>query len=272
MKRICSAGVVWAYGITAFSLFLLGLAADCGAQMQKAAPAAPAFEVVSFRYAGRGWDHMSAKNGRNSMTWRPVEYKGIRLSGDAPIGSIIEFACSPLLKPYRQEELDWMRGEYYQIEAIAPAGTTLDGARAMLRRALAERLGFQYHLADRETPVYFLVRGSGSLKLKPSTGPEPKSGPSQMWVYKVKSAKLASFARFLTSVVGRDVIDKSGIQGNYEFNEDWSKEVVDAMSAGGVDPGIALAGVKRLGLKLEPGKEMRRVLVVDRANKRPTAN
>jgi uncharacterized protein (TIGR03435 family) len=93
-----------------------------------------------------------------------------------------------------------------------------------------------------------------------------------MWVFKHKSASLADFARFVTSVAGRDVVDQTGIQGRYEFNEDWSKEVVNGMSAGGVDPGIAIAGVKRMGLKLQPGKEMRKILVVDRVNKKPTAN
>jgi hypothetical protein len=48
------------------------------------AAAEPAFEVVSLKYAGTPMDHMSLQNGRSTMTWRPVEYKGVRLSGDAP--------------------------------------------------------------------------------------------------------------------------------------------------------------------------------------------
>jgi uncharacterized protein (TIGR03435 family) len=143
----------------------------------------------------------------------------------------------------------------------------------MLRTALAERLGFQYHLVDRQTPVYYLVRGSGALKLVPSTESEPEHGYlASFWLFRRKSAPLSDFARFLSSVAGRDVIDKTGIDGRYQFDLDWRSELEQEGGPRSNGPGQALEGAKSLGLKLEPGKEMRKVLVVDHVNKYPTPN
>jgi uncharacterized protein (TIGR03435 family) len=139
----------------------------------------------------------------------------------------------------------------------------------MLRTALAERLSLQYHLTKRETNVYLLVRGAGNLKLSPSIQPEPQSLQSA-WLFRNKSAALSDFARFLSSVVHTEVIDKTGIPGAYEFDVDWRDLLEDDPQNNG--PGIALMGVKRLGLKLETGKEMRNILVVDRSNRKPTPN
>ena len=198
------------------------------------------------------------------------------MSGEMPLDFILQFAYSPLVKPWRLEGPQWVQHneEFYQIEAIAPAGTTIDGARAMLRTALAQRLGFQYHLVDRDTPIYALVRGTGELKLTPSTEPEPNPGARHMFVFKNKSASLADFAGFLWSLTDREVLDKTGIQGLYKFDVDWSKEMQDSMQDYGRsgNPAIAREGLKRMGLKLEPRKEPLKVMVVDRVNKEPTPN
>src|ERR1022692_1358288 len=111
------------YGITAFSLVLLGYATAGSAQTQKITSRVPSFEIVSFKDSGPPMSHMGVQNGRTTMTWHPIEFKGVRLSCDAPLVHIIEFAFSPLLTPYRQEAPEWTRMEYYKVDAIAPTGT-----------------------------------------------------------------------------------------------------------------------------------------------------
>jgi uncharacterized protein (TIGR03435 family) len=162
-----------------------------------------------------------------------------------------------------------MNEEWYAVDAIAPAGTNEDGARAMLRTALVQRLGLQYHLADREKKILALLRGSGALKLLPSTEPEPNPGLHQVGVFKNKSASLADFAGFVSWMAGIEVVDKTGIPGRYKFDVDWSQKVEGPP---GSDPSIAYVGVQKLGLKLEAAKEMQKTLVIDRANKEPTPN
>jgi uncharacterized protein (TIGR03435 family) len=256
---------------------LLALVAAGSAQTQKPA-AAPAFEVVSIKHTGNSRDG-SWSDGRttHARPLRTLAYRGVKLSGEAPLDDILQFAYSPLVKPWRYEGPHQgvnHDAEYYQIEAIAPAGTMIDGARAMLRTALAERLGFRYHVVDRDAPIYVLVRGNSELKLAPSTETEPNPGARQMGAFKNKSASLADFAGFLWALMDREVVDRTGIQGLYKFDVDWSKEIGETIGQYGPhgDPAIALAGVKRLGLKLEPRKELQKVMVVDRVNKEPTPN
>jgi uncharacterized protein (TIGR03435 family) len=138
----------------------------------------------------------------------------------------------------------------------------------MMQKVLVERLGFKYHLVDRETPVYNMVQGSGDLKLVPATEPEPATGTTRTGMFKRKSATLAAFAGFLAQDAGRPVVDKTGIEGSFEFDIDWPELRLRSADA----PGVVRAGLKRLGLKLESAKEMRRILVVDNINKIPTAN
>jgi len=201
--------------------------------------------------------------------WRTLRYTGARLSGEVPLDVILRFAFSSLVNPYYCEAPFWMNEEYYQIDAIAPAGATEENARAMLRTALAERLGLQYHVADKEKKILALLRGSGALRLLPSTEPEPNPGLHRVGVFKNKSASLPDFAGFLSWMTGSQVIDKTGIPGRYNFDVDWSQKIEGPP---GSDPSIAYAGVQRLGLKLEAAKDMQKTLVIDRANKEPTPN
>jgi uncharacterized protein (TIGR03435 family) len=150
-------------------------------------------------------------------------------------------------------------------EAVAPMGTTMDAARVMLRKALAERLGFQYHVADQETPIYNLVPGKGALKLTPTNVAEPgMEFHKTPWELHLKSAPIKSLAAFLSGIAGRPVIDKTGLLGNYVLDVDWNREVQESMASGfrgQIDPMIAIDGVKEFGLKLEPGSEMRKFFI-----------
>ena len=261
-------------------LSVLTFAGGANAQARKAAPAAPAFEVVSFKHTGNARDGQRMEgNTVFARTFTRLAYNGVKLTGEDSLQFFIEFAYSPLLTPFHSEAPQWVTNneEFYRIDAIAPAGTSIDAARAMLRTMLAERLGFQHHVADRETPIYALTRGSGDLRLAPSTETEPDPGAHQWGVFKNKSATLAAFAEFLTGIAGRSVVDRTGIQGLYKFNLDWSKAIQNERQSGGWDPrdgdpGVAFAEVKSLGLKLEPGKDLQKVLVVDHVNKEPTPN
>lgn len=117
----------------------------------------PAFDVVSLKHTG------SYVNGRG---FNPIQFKGGRLTADVPLLFLLEIAYP--LEPWEFSGPDWVSSECYGIGAIAPADTKLDTMRAMLRTALAERLGLKCHLEDRETAIYALVAGSGRLQLAPA--------------------------------------------------------------------------------------------------------
>ena len=72
----------------------------------------------------------------------------------------------------------------------------------------------------------------------------------------------------------RQVVDRTGVQGQFQFDLDWSKEILATVQEFGPhgDPNIVFTGVKRLGLKLEARKEPVRTMVIDHVNREPTAN
>jgi uncharacterized protein (TIGR03435 family) len=255
--------------VAAFALLLPWFTIACHAQGQKALGDEPAFEVVSFKDAGTSLDHMA---GDPNSRMRRLEFKGNRLRGEDGLFSLMEFAFSPLIGPLREdsiEPINSIRGKWYSIEAIAPVGTTLDGARAMLRRVLAERLGLRYHLGERQDPAYFLVRGAGRPKLVTSTDNSPDP-PQSMWLLRTNSAPVAALARFLSSLTFCDVVDNTGIEGRYKFDVDLRTELGEGMHQNG--PGLAMATAKGFGLKLEPGKVPKKKLVIDHLNNKPTPN
>ena len=109
------------------------------------------------------------------------------------------------------------------------------------------------------------------------------------------SMTMAGFADLLTRLllmrfgVGRQVVDRTGLKGNYQVAVMWSNlDLIDRPTAppgsgtGGPSPASAasdpggaatvFASVKKLGLKLEPGKAMVEQLVIDHVEKTPTEN
>jgi len=83
---------------------------------------------------------------------------------------------------------------------------------------------------------------------------------------------------FLSLRLGRDVLDKTGLTGNYDFELAWTPDLPwrssGADSAPPADPGgpsIFTALREQLGLKLTSTKGPGAVLVVDSADK-PSAN
>jgi uncharacterized protein (TIGR03435 family) len=81
---------------------------------------------------------------------------------------------------------------------------------------------------------------------------------------------------FLSTQVGRSVIDKTGLTGNYDFTLDWTRDSPskdqgsDASPAVASDlggPGIMTAVREQLGLRLESEKGATEFLTIEHAEK-----
>lgn len=249
--------------------FALAAPGPVAAQTGASAPQQPRFDVISFKHVGNvtefGWWEGAVHHGRE---WKPLNYRGVRLSGELPLISMVRYAYSLAGAGYC-EAPDWMGTEWYRVEAIAPTGTTQERARLMLQAALAQRLALQYHLIDKQRRILALLRGAGDLKLIPSVEQEPNPGRSQLGVFRNRSASLSEFASFLAWVAGTPVVDRTGITGSFRFDIDWSAQVGNPRDGA---PSVAIQGVKKFGLRLEAGKEEHQWMVIDRASKEPTPN
>jgi uncharacterized protein (TIGR03435 family) len=192
---------------------------------------------------------------------------------------------------------DWVWTEPYDVIAKPPAGATADGQNDRLRSLLAERLKFVAHVEEREQDTYSLTfartdRARGP-KLKPSTldcspggrgrltppGLAPgmeafaqRCGVSMAPGWAVSgSSTIERMARTLIGLVGRMVVDHTGLEGDYS----WSIQFAPPTRAGDAVPSdapdIFTALREQLGLRLEPEKNKVPFLVIDHIE-RPTPN
>lgn len=168
--------------------------------------------------------------------------------------------------------------------------TVGDQMRERLRALLAERFQLTLHREAKEQSVYALVVAKNGPKLQESQtkegtgprGPMMRMGRGELSGQGVKLDMLAST---LSSQLGRTVIDRTGLTGNFDFKLTWTPDPgQSAGPLGGLPPGadappppdpngpsVFTALQEQLGLRLESQKGPVEMLVIDRVEK-PSEN
>ncbi len=204
------------------------------------------------------------------------------------------------LRDFQVQGPEWIRDARYEITAKVGSGT-MDQVPEMLQALLVERFQLELRRETKEQSVYALVVDSGGPKLKDADAgkvaempmglgvngkPRPLMGYSMSRSGIELIAPAATFAtvtEFLSRMMGRPVIDMTGLTGQYDLTLPFMPEVfrgTPATSAvqdsGGLmftEPGQTLFdAVKVHGLRLEPRKAPMELLTVVRAQKFPTEN
>ncbi len=139
--------------------------------------------------------------------------------------------------------------------------------RAMVQKLLADRFGLTLHAATREMPVYALVVGKGGPKFHASEKENMSISGGGKGRVMYQKATMALFAQNLAPPLGRTVVDRTGLAGEYDFTLEWSPE--EGMST--ESPSLFTALQEQLGLKLESAKAPVKILVIDHAEK-PSQN
>ena len=173
----------------------------------------------------------------------------------------------------------WAGTTYFNIEAEADTAVdallkplTFDAGRQlkekMVRALLADRFKLVTHTEMRELPIYALVVTKGGPKLGATQqdGTTVSTGNGRIEVQ--ASDSVAVLAEELSKVVGRDVIDRTGIDGRYDlklrFTPDEGPGLINGQPDPNPPPPLFTALQEQLGLKLEPAKGPVQVLVIDR--------
>jgi len=151
--------------------------------------------------------------------------------------------------------------------------------RAMLQSLLEERFHLVVHNEMRQEPVYELVPARSGPRLKDATVDEtPRQQVSRGQITATATA-LSQLARLLAGLLDRQVVDKTGLAGRYNFTLTYAYDTSrrgtvgpDADPAAAPDtPSLFTALQEQLGLSLKSARGPVEFLVVDRAEK-PDAN
>jgi uncharacterized protein (TIGR03435 family) len=164
----------------------------------------------------------------------------------------------------------WVRETRYDIVAKIPAGSQPEQARVMLQNLLAERFKLKLHRESRETKIYSLLVVKNGPKLRESGLDAQRSvreGPGNLTGSGVPISALADHLSGPRYELGRQVVDRTGLKGNFDFTLEWTAADPDPQGAS-----LFTALQEQLGLKLEPQESAVEVLVVDSMEKTPSAN
>jgi uncharacterized protein (TIGR03435 family) len=249
------------------------------------APDKAAFEVVSLK---------ASKSGNAGGSLRTLS--GGRIDGpNVSLRALILFAYQR--PPYQLAGgPSWMATDRYDLVAKLPAdlkptpvASGSDTLRLAMQTLLGERFKLQVHEEPREFDIFALVtaRSNGTLgpalkrsvqdcspaalqaRVAPVQGECGLSGNGPGRI-KFGGMPLSLFAMYLINQVGRPVVDRTGLAGNWDFEFTFtpSRPVAAADGAGSPSSDADSASIftalqEQLGLKLESTKGPLDVLVVD---------
>jgi uncharacterized protein (TIGR03435 family) len=154
--------------------------------------------------------------------------------------------------------------------------------RLMLQALLADRFQLAVHHETKEAPVYALVVAKNGPKFQEGAPPTPPQMPISMGdgLLTFKGESISILARLIAQVIGRPVLDRTGLTGSYAFTLKWTPDEFDlpanAQQSGdtSAEPsGTSIFTViqDQLGLKLESTKGPVDSLVIDHVS-RPSPN
>jgi uncharacterized protein (TIGR03435 family) len=204
----------------------------------------------------------------------------------------------------------WLDSAHYDVEAKPDTPGNGGDWRPMLQTLLTERFQLTFHRETRELPMFALVQSRKDGKLaggmteskeggctpldpaKPPPLPQPGKpvAPScgNILLFRstvglrldAASAPIARLAPTLSRLLGRPVVDETGVTGNFDMKMEWTPDGTEVAfmpsdtpkpPADAAGPSIFAALPEQLGLKLEPKKGPAEVFVIDHAEK-PSEN
>jgi bla regulator protein blaR1 len=275
------------------AIALIALAVVTAASAQTPSTKKPAFDVYSVKLntSPEGTAGIGDQPGGRFVAYR------------VPLRRVIQFA-------YRGNQdfiggADWIDTDRWDIEGKAAEGavplranpldvTRPDTLALMVQSLLEDRFKLTSHQETRELPLYNLTVLKSGAKVKLSedqappaalaaTGARERGTPGRGGIRLGRSeleAKAQSMDLLATALgalyAGRPVVDKTGLQGLYDFQLRWTNAASNpgaspTTPATPQSPSLFDALEEELGLKLESGRGPLPVLVIDRIE-RPSEN
>ena len=172
----------------------------------------------------------------------------------------------------------WAQVNHYDIIAkvvdMSPEqlkGLSGDQRRAMIQHLMEQRFHLQTHVETRTMPLLELSVTKEGIKFtewqRPIEDHSQKKGSMSLNNEEMTAigVPMETLVRFVSSTTHMPVVDKTGLNGTYNFHLKWQREE-EGQASGLHDqalPTIYAALPEQLGLKLESGKGPVKVLVID---------
>jgi bla regulator protein BlaR1 len=197
----------------------------------------------------------------------------------------------------------WIGSDLFDIIAKPEGPTKPEQFQLMLQSLLAERFRLVVHRETKEMPGYALVVAKNGPKFKDAHESDPNipalngrtdlpavGGRLRVNIVRrgrltTQGSEMAGLAGQLSNILGRTVLDQTGLKGTYDLNLEWTPDedqvanfqaigVPEGFGAPPTDwkgPTLFTALEEQLGLKLDSQKGPVEVLVIDRVE-RPSEN
>jgi uncharacterized protein (TIGR03435 family) len=157
----------------------------------------------------------------------------------------------------------WIDTDRWNVIASAGHQVDDDGQREMLKTLLMDRFKLVAHVEQRERPVYELIFARADRQLGPKIRRTECTGQTcsntsantegaASGTLTGRSRTMEDVGRSLSNYAGRRVLDRTGLEGKYDFEVAWSQDV-----------SIFTAVQEQLGLRLDPQRAALDVVIVD---------
>ncbi len=196
---------------------------------------------------------------------------------------------------------DWLNTDRFDVQAKVDRsqvpgfglGPNKPATERMLKAALAQHAQLVVHTEMKDLPTYALVVADGGSKLQPAQVPDTAEGGNgmvgmrRMTMQKgsggqvvglaAQGIPVSDFAWQLSKQLGTPVVDKTGLNGTYNFEFQWAAPAPPnasenpAPESAEAASSIATALDHQLGLKLVPQTQPMPIVVIDHIEK-PTAD
>ena len=181
---------------------------------------------------------------------------------------------------------DWTRTEHFDMDILPDHEglPSLEQARGIVRKLLADRFALKTHYESKQLSVYVLSVAKTGPKLTKS-GADPSSPPGMggpPGTMMMRNGSMAEFAQVMQNVLDRPVLDQTGLKDRYDLKLRWAPDESqyggrvppqnpDNGAAAEALPSLFTAIQEQIGLKLEAQKAPAKVMVIDSVEK-PSAN
>jgi len=187
---------------------------------------------------------------------------------------------------------DWFGTDLFDLDGVpdVEGQPSLKQMESMVAKMLPDRFQLKFHHEQRELSVYIISVASGGPKMaKTTSGPNDPQGFGFRGLGDliVRNLSMPEFATWMQSgVMDKPVVDHTGLTDKYDFALKWTPDDSQFAQFRGVNnpvtpppagdnpnapPSLYTAVQETLGLKIEAGKAMDDVLVIDHVEK-PSPN